>query len=71
MGSKWRELVRYFSMSCVGAVCNLLALSIVASFDGFLLHVPAYIVGAIVGLAVNYSLYNNFVFVGRSDRHSS
>lgn len=56
------EFVRYLIASVAGALANLAALSIVAPFDAALHHVPAYIIGAIAGLFVNFLLYKKFVF---------
>jgi putative flippase GtrA len=65
--SRYRELLRYLMASVVGALSNLFVLSVVARYDEFLFHVPGYIAGATVGLAVNYLLYKYFVFTGQPD----
>ncbi len=60
------EFLRYLMASSAGAAANLAALSWVAQYDQALRHAPAYIVGAAVGLAVNFLLYDRFVFQGRA-----
>jgi putative flippase GtrA len=60
------EFLRYLAASAAGAGSNLAALSLVAPHDAALHHVPAYIIGAAVGLVVNFFLYDRFVFHGRS-----
>lgn len=60
----WIEFLRYLAASSAGAGANLVALSIVAPYDQALRHVPAYVIGAAVGLVVNFFLYDKFVFRG-------
>jgi putative flippase GtrA len=64
------ELFRYILASITGADCNLACMSVIAPYDAALWHVPAYIVGAFVGLFVNYWLYNRFVFHGQTKARS-
>ena len=59
------EFTRYLIASAAGAAANLAALSAIVPFDAAFAHLPSYIVGAIVGLAVNFMLYDKFVFTGR------
>jgi putative flippase GtrA len=65
------EFLRYLAASLAGAGANLAALSMVAPYDQALHHIPAYAVGAAVGLIVNFLLYDKFVFHGRAGRHQT
>lgn len=58
------EYLRYLAASSVGALANLAAAYPIALYDSGLHHLPAYIVGAAVGLSVNYLLYDRLVFSG-------
>lgn len=60
------EFLRYLGASSIGAGANLAALSLIAPHDVALAHSPSYVVGAAVGLIVNFFLYDRFVFYGRS-----
>lgn len=62
------EYVRYLVASALGALANLAAFSACAPFDAGLGHVPAYGMGALAGILVNFTLYDNMVFGARPDR---
>ena len=57
-----REFFTYLFLSAVGAFANYIALEWVARFDEGSTHLLAYLSGALVGLFINYLLYNLFVF---------
>lgn len=59
------EFKRYLIASAAGAAANLAALSAIAPIDAAYAHIPSYVVGAGVGLVVNFLLYDKFVFQGR------
>jgi putative flippase GtrA len=59
------EFIRYLGASALGTLTNLAVLTVVARYDGAFAHVPAYISGAVAGLAVNFFLYSTIVFSGR------
>ncbi|MFN8722446.1 MAG: GtrA family protein [Rhodospirillales bacterium] len=61
-GGRGAEFLRYGAASLAGALSNLAAFVLVAPFDAALLHAPAYVVGAAVGLVVNYTLCDRIVF---------
>lgn len=56
------EFVRYGAASLAGALSNLAAFAVVAPYDAAVLHVPAYVLGAAVGLVVNFVLCERVVF---------
>jgi len=58
------EYLRYLAASSAGALANLAAAYPIALQDAALYHLPAYVVGAAVGLVVNYLLYDRLVFSG-------
>lgn len=58
------EYLRYLAASSAGALANLAASYPIALYDVRLHHLPAYAVGAAVGLVVNYLLYDRLVFSG-------
>jgi putative flippase GtrA len=60
------EFLRYLGASAAGAGANLAALSLIAPYDAAWAHGPSYVVGAAVGLVVNFFLYDKFVFHGRA-----
>lgn len=60
------EYVRYLGASSLGALTNLAVSYPISLFDGAYGHVPAYGVGALAGLVVNFLMYDNYVFSGSS-----
>ncbi|WP_189363051.1 MULTISPECIES: GtrA family protein [unclassified Mesorhizobium] len=64
MQNRTAEYGKYLIASFVGMGANLIVLNEASKIDANFYHVPAYLLGAIAGLVVNYALYDRIVFNG-------
>ena len=65
MQNRTAEYGKYLVASFVGMGANLVVLTEAGKVDAGFYHVPAYLLGALAGLLVNYALYDRLVFNGQ------
>jgi putative flippase GtrA len=61
------ELGKYMVATLPAALSNLWLTTVLSPLDKAYAHAPSYVLGAIVGLAINFVLYDRVVFARRSE----
>jgi len=67
MQNRSAEYGKYLVASFVGMGANLVVLAEASKVDAGFYHLPAYLLGALAGLLVNYALYDRLVFNGHGN----